>query len=490
MKRLQLQTFACALVLALMGLGFAATAIAQEVNKATNAEGVVNDQKGTTDRSPSAIKGENEPPQASQPVQAPPNPRPTQSKQPSAADQRNPANQQPNQQPAGAQNAGQNPDQRSRQDAQDRSNAGTHNAQGNAGQNQHPDQNADRRDDQHRTAPGQRNAAGQPNQPGQNHAGQTQAGQQGAAGMQGRDGRDQRGGNARIDAQQLGAQLQANNNQLSVQNVAPNSAAAQIGLRSGDEIVSLGGQNVANQDQFHSAFEQQWRNTGRDRNGRIPLVVRRNGAMQTLYWTNAALASAGFGAMGGGYRAGSYQPGYQYSSGYRGESGPMNPNGAFLGVDLDQRFGDRAVVSRVHEGSAAAQSGLQPGDTIWSIDDDRIRAPQELAYIVAQRQPGASITIHFVRPGSAQAVLGQRGSAGQTQTGTVQQDQFQQNQQGVIQGQGQGQIGNPPPAPGSAPAPSNGQPAQGGQPQGQSTPPQPPKPSDAGGEQPDRSTPQ
>ncbi len=192
---------------------------------------------------------------------------------------------------------------------------------------------------------------------------------------------------------------------LAVQSTSERSAAREIGLRDGDEIVSIGGQNVRDRNQFRAMFHQQINRRGANRDFRIPIVVRRNGNLQTLYWTAAALGLAGYGPFGSGYRP--LPPAYvEYRSGYRGDPGR---SGAYLGVQLDPRYQNAAVVTEVHANTPAEKAGLQPGDVIWGVNDFAVNSPWELTQVIAQMQPGQEVEIRFNRPGNITVGLGERG---------------------------------------------------------------------------------
>jgi membrane-associated protease RseP (regulator of RpoE activity) len=236
----------------------------------------------------------------------------------------------------------------------------------------------------------------------------------------------------------LGARFGQTNNRLTVNSVTANSAAAQVGLRGGDQIVSVGGRNVNSQRDFqsslsNSAGNQNWRNG-------VPVVVRRNGALQTLYWTNLALGLTGlgygygygpygYGGLGfyGPYRYGvGYNNGYYnsgsgyYDDGYYDdqmiaqENVPQpDMNAPFLGIVLDTRYATSAVVRDVYSYSPADTAGLQPGDTITRINDQPISAPSDLSGAISQMQPGSKVSLTVTGPNrrTVEAVLSTRAEA-------------------------------------------------------------------------------
>jgi serine protease DegQ len=95
-----------------------------------------------------------------------------------------------------------------------------------------------------------------------------------------------------------------------------------------------------------------------------------------------------------------------------------------LGVDtqpLDARLakalntGDRvgAVVTRVREGSAAADAGLKPGDVVLKLAGRAVRTPADLRSAEGQQEPGADVAITVLRGGrelNLSAALKARGN--------------------------------------------------------------------------------
>jgi membrane-associated protease RseP (regulator of RpoE activity) len=241
----------------------------------------------------------------------------------------------------------------------------------------------------------------------------------------------------------LGARFGQDSNRLTVDDVSVNSAAAQIGLHSGDQIVSVGGRNVTSQRDFQSTLGSYA--GSRNSNRGVPVVVRRNGALQTLYWTNLALGLAGYGGGYGGYGYGPFGYGYgpygyrglgagyygsfygpyRYGVGYRNgiynsgygyydnrydtgfddshaivqQNVPQpDMNAPFLGVVMDTRHATAAVVRDVYSYSPADVAGLQPGDTISRINDQPISAPSDLSGAISQMQPGSKVTLKLTGP--------------------------------------------------------------------------------------------
>jgi hypothetical protein len=72
--------------------------------------------------------------------------------------------------------------------------------------------------------------------------------------------------------------------------------------------------------------------------------------------------------------------------------------GGFLGVILDERIPNMAVVRDVYEDSPAEDLGLRPGDTIWQVNGQSIRSPSELSQAISQLPPGSEVDLRFSRP--------------------------------------------------------------------------------------------
>ena len=256
----------------------------------------------------------------------------------------------------------------------------------------------------------------------------------------------------RPDPRRLGLSLsESEGRALRIGNVDRDGAASKLGLREGDEVVSLGGQKVASRGDFDQALQQSARNRDRDRDGRdrdgrdrdwrdrdgdrdgrnwdrdrdwrVPIVVRRGGSYYTLYWPAIALGLAGYGHGGYGryYDPGYARSGYYYDDGYYDDSYSTQPaapqyadQGAFLGVVLDPRYSDAAVVQEVYSNSPAEEAGLRPGDRILSINSQQVNSSDDLINLINQMQPGQPVEIRYSRnrsTGNVQVELGDRSES-------------------------------------------------------------------------------
>ena len=82
------------------------------------------------------------------------------------------------------------------------------------------------------------------------------------------------------------------------------------------------------------------------------------------------------------------------------------PQHALLGVTTQPNTdGDAgAVVVAVQAGSAADEAGIEEGDVITDLDGDTVGGPEDLAALIAGRQPGDTVTVKFERDGDSQTL--------------------------------------------------------------------------------------
>jgi S1-C subfamily serine protease len=86
------------------------------------------------------------------------------------------------------------------------------------------------------------------------------------------------------------------------------------------------------------------------------------------------------------------------------------PRGGFRGIDPEDlpfelpfdlpegRMPQGALVREVAEGSPAAEAGLARGDVITAIDSDPVDSPMALSDAIAEREPGDTVDLTFIRP--------------------------------------------------------------------------------------------
>jgi len=227
-------------------------------------------------------------------------------------------------------------------------------------------------------------------QVGPNQRFQQGQGRQAQSWQQGQQDQGQQG-RQRLDAQSLGVSLEADDNgNLTISRVASQGQARQAGLREDDIIVSINGRDVSSQREFNrllSGLQGQ----------RAVVVVERDGRDRTIYLGGNNQVAR---------RSNSYQdPGYsrrasydddQYGNQQYGNQRQQSP--AFLGVILDERYPNMAVVREVYQDSPADEAGLKAGDTITGLNGQRVRSPQELSQTVMQLGAGSDIQVQYSRP--------------------------------------------------------------------------------------------
>ncbi len=196
--------------------------------------------------------------------------------------------------------------------------------------------------------------------------------------------RQRSGDDQQRDSADVGASFNVENDRLTVSRVTSNSVAARAGLRQGDVIVSINGQLVTSQGHWHRYL------SGADYGQRITVNVIRDGRRQTLYLQPMYRETR------------RYSPDY-YDDRFEGESG-------WLGVVLDTRYPNHAVVAAVQADSAADHAGLRAGDMIVSIDGTRVQSVGHLSQLIGSMEPGTNVQLEIARRQiqDVQATLGER----------------------------------------------------------------------------------
>jgi putative serine protease PepD len=83
-------------------------------------------------------------------------------------------------------------------------------------------------------------------------------------------------------------------------------------------------------------------------------------------------------------------------------SGEVTASGrAFLGVRVATLLGGGVLVSSVDSGGPADRAGIKKGDLIVAVDKTPVASTDELAAVLAQIKPGATIAVKVVRDGKA-----------------------------------------------------------------------------------------
>ena len=72
-----------------------------------------------------------------------------------------------------------------------------------------------------------------------------------------------------------------------------------------------------------------------------------------------------------------------------------------LGLDPDQRG---ALITQTVRGAPAATAGLEAGDVIVGIEDERVESPEDLTRVLTEFEPGDRITLAIVNEDGADSV--------------------------------------------------------------------------------------
>jgi S1-C subfamily serine protease len=175
-----------------------------------------------------------------------------------------------------------------------------------------------------------------------------------------------------------------------VEEVAPNSPAAQAGLRKGDVVVSCNGKETATTRAFVSHLIEA------SPGDTLQLRVERDGWRKSLSITL-------------GSRPGASAP----------EAAPQRPqrvpqNRGFLGVYLRQGENGEAIIDGTQPGSAAAKAKLQAGDVVRKVGQAVVTEPNAMVRALAGYGAGETVKLEIARGGrvmTVDVVLGSRSDA-------------------------------------------------------------------------------
>lgn len=224
---------------------------------------------------------------------------------------------------------------------------------------------------------------------------------------------------------------------LEIATVAPNSAAAQAGLRAHDRLISIDGRPFKHHRHAKAYLTAQ---TGRP----VPLIIERDGRQYMIqYVAGQPEGDSGWlGILLYGENEmapnGHSQPTAQPSSpdGGQNAQNAQNPPGNGPTSGAQNAPGQPgARVAQIYPGSPAARAGLQPGDLVTQINGQKIDDPAELIALVHEMKPQAQAEFEVTRENQPQKIsvtIGSRAS------------EFAESQFGPGQGQagpGQGQYG-------------------------------------------------
>lgn len=159
---------------------------------------------------------------------------------------------------------------------------------------------------------------------------------------------------------------------LRIREVAPESAAAQAGLRANDRIISVNGRELTDQRRF-TAF------LGGMSGRRVPLVIERNGRQYTVQLM----------------------------------AGDATQDGPWLGVYLQDRENNEqgVMVTHVYPASPAARAGVRAGDILLSVNNQQVESAPDLITLLDGFEPGSKANLRLRRGDQeldATAVLARR----------------------------------------------------------------------------------
>ena len=159
----------------------------------------------------------------------------------------------------------------------------------------------------------------------------------------------------KVKADDLGLSFKDADDGIAISNVSKDSVFTKAGFQSGDQIVSVGGQNVTRQQDFVSYLFGSNVNSNR-----VPVILLRNGSRQTVYVQPATIIR-------------NYE-----TVVYQGRSNPIRD----FGLVVDGRSDDRVYVERVIKDSRADQAGIQVDDEILAVNEQPVETSKDLSRLL------------------------------------------------------------------------------------------------------------
>ena len=167
---------------------------------------------------------------------------------------------------------------------------------------------------------------------------------------------------------------------LKITKLSSKGIASKLNFREGDIIVSVNDHRARTDRDF-----VRWINANRD--DRITVIVLRDDREVTVY----------------------LEPDVIFQETVVSQS-------AWLGVDLEDRVTDSAVVRKVHPNSPAERAGVKSGDVILAVAQVEIDSPEHLGQVIGKMRPGDEVEIEVERNRQTKVVdatLGRRESVSQ-----------------------------------------------------------------------------
>lgn len=239
--------------------------------------------------------------------------------------------------------------------------------------------------------------------------------------------RDQRTERTRRAA--LGVRLGEGRRGVEITDVEPGTPAEEAGLRPGDEILAIDGQQVQWPDEVVRLI-------GRgDPRDRVSLQILRDGRRRTVQ-TTLERHSEVFDESGQARRQEERRMARpdaremrsmrerqrpEVMRGMRGEpTGRAGRQGA-LGVELDESRRGTVEIAEIYPDSPAEEAGLRPGDQIVAVNGREVSSADEVTELIGRSRPNQQIELTIQRGGrertlvatlaSQQEVFAERGDA-------------------------------------------------------------------------------
>ena len=176
-----------------------------------------------------------------------------------------------------------------------------------------------------------------------------------------------------------------------VREVAPGSPAAKAGLKSGDRIIKVGGQDPKDVEGFMKAV------AAYKPGERVKLMINRDGKEKSI---NAALGKrpeATAARPEEGRQPQGPSPRIAQGPAYLGVTiQPLTPE---LRQQLKVEAKEGTVIVDVSPNSPAAKAGLKHGDVVTAVGDHAIKNPDDLSQAVQNAGAGKQITLAVSRGG-------------------------------------------------------------------------------------------
>jgi membrane-associated protease RseP (regulator of RpoE activity) len=176
-----------------------------------------------------------------------------------------------------------------------------------------------------------------------------------------------------------------------ITDVVPDSPADQAGLREGNVILAVDGQQVGVDGDLADLI------AGYQPRDRVTLEVQRSGEESEKVRIELAEHPE---------KEGAAYLGVFYSSSMRfhlpgGEDLPFGQEELPFTLPRGRAW-QGVVVTLVVEGSPAAEAGLREGDVIAAIDGESLANPQQVSDAIAERKPGDRVTLTVSRTGDGE----------------------------------------------------------------------------------------